>query len=64
MLLTCVVIKTIIVETIKILIVIIMIIILIIIISNSNFKTWKWCKVGDREMQYGIRKQNLKKLEC
>ena len=57
MLLTCVVIKTIIVETIKILIVIIMIIILIIIISNSNFKIlWKWCKVGDREMQYGIRK--------
>ena len=64
-LLTRVVIKTIIIEIIKILITTIMIITVIIIINNSNFKIlWKWCKVGNTEMQYGMCKKKLKKLKC
>ena len=65
MLLACVVIKTITIEIeiIKVSVITIMIITVIMIINNSNLYKilWKWCKVGNREMQYGMRKKNLKK---
>ena len=32
-----------------------MIVIVIIIINNCNL-LWKWCKVGNRKMQYGMCK--------
>ena len=51
------------IEIIKLLVITIMIITVIMIINNSNLYKilWKWCKVGNREMQYGMRKKNQKK---
>ena len=52
-----------IVEIIKILIATIMIITVIIIIVIYR-KLWKWCKVGNRQMQYNIcKKKKLKNLK-
>ena len=60
MLPACVVIKTII-EIIKLLVITIMIITVIMIIISVYKALWKWCKVGNREMKYGMCKKNLKK---
>ena len=60
------VIKILIIEIIKLLI--ITVITAISIIINSNCKIlWKWCKVGNGEMQYSVRKKKTKKqnkLKC
>ena len=61
--------KTIIIEIeiIKLLVITIMIITVIMIIISVYKALWKWCKVGNREMKYGMCKKNLKKkkkLKC
>ena len=40
-----------------------MIIIVVIIIVIYKI-VWIWCKVGNGEMQYGMCKQNVRKLKC
>ena len=37
-----------------------MIITVIMIIISVYKALWKWCKVGNREMKYGMCKKNLK----
>ena len=57
----CVVVKTIIIEIeiIKLLVITVMIVTVIMIIIVI-YKIWKWCEVGNREMQHDMCKKNLK----
>ena len=63
MLLACVVIKTVMIEIeiMKLLVIAIMIITVLMIVIVIYKILWKWCKVENREMQYGMCKKYLKK---
>ena len=65
MLLALAVIKTIIIEIeiIKLLVITIMVITLLMIVIVIYKILWKWCKVENRDMQYGMCKKYLKKTE-